>query len=111
LAQSAAFPEDIDRIEVIRGPAAASYGANAFLGVINILTRSDEDGARMGVMAGAGERGYQELSARVGAASEAGSWRLSAGQRADDYYADVADDVRDRYAMDAATGGLPIRIR
>lgn len=90
--------EDIDRIEVIRGPAAASYGANAFMGVINILTRSDEDGARMGVMAGAGERGYRELSARVGVASEAGSWRLSAGQRADDYYADVADDVRDRYA-------------
>lgn len=90
--------EDIDRIEVIRGPASASYGANAFMGVINILTRADEDGARMGVMAGTGERGYRELGARVGRAGEAGSWRLSAGQRADDYYPDVADDVRDRYA-------------
>lgn len=30
--------EDIDRIEVTRGPNGASYGANAFLGVINIIT-------------------------------------------------------------------------
>lgn len=37
----------IDRIEVIRGPGSALYGANAFLGVVNIITRdaSDYDGA------------------------------------------------------------------
>ncbi len=89
--------EDIDRIEVIRGPAAASYGANAFMGVINILTQPHEGGKRVGIMVGSGGHGYRELSARVGAASDAGSWRLSVGQRADDYYANVADDVRDRY--------------
>ena len=31
--------EDIDRIEVIRGPNSATYGSNAFLGVISITTR------------------------------------------------------------------------
>jgi len=31
--------EDIDRIEVIRGPAAALYGANAVNGTINIITK------------------------------------------------------------------------
>lgn len=31
--------EDIERIEVTRGPNAATYGANSFLGVINIITR------------------------------------------------------------------------
>lgn len=31
--------EDVDRIEVIRGPNAAAYGANSFLGVINIVTK------------------------------------------------------------------------
>lgn len=90
--------QDIDRIEVIRGPAAASYGANAFLGVINILTRSDAGGVRMGVMAAVGQRSYRELSARVGAAGDAGQWRLSVGQRADDYYDGVPDDVQDQYA-------------
>ena len=32
----------IDRIEVVRGPASAVYGANAFLGVVNIITKSKE---------------------------------------------------------------------
>jgi iron complex outermembrane receptor protein len=32
--------EDIDRIEVIRGPGASVWGANAVNGVINIITRS-----------------------------------------------------------------------
>lgn len=31
----------IERVEIIRGPASALYGANAFLGVINVITRTD----------------------------------------------------------------------
>src|SRR5690242_8068105 len=30
----------VERIEIFRGPGSALYGANAFLGVINIITRS-----------------------------------------------------------------------
>lgn len=39
--------EDIDRIEVIRGPNSVTYGSNAFLGVISILTRhaAEEQGS------------------------------------------------------------------
>lgn len=33
---------DIERIEVVRGANAAAYGSNAFLGTINIVTRSPE---------------------------------------------------------------------
>lgn len=35
--------EDLDRIEVIRGPGAALWGANAVNGVINIITRGAKD--------------------------------------------------------------------
>lgn len=37
------LPEDIDRIEVISGPGAALWGANAVNGVINIITRGAGD--------------------------------------------------------------------
>ncbi|MBI4511311.1 MAG: TonB-dependent receptor [Deltaproteobacteria bacterium] len=35
--------EVVERIEVIRGPVSALYGADAFLGVVNIITRNAED--------------------------------------------------------------------
>ncbi|MBI5507790.1 MAG: TonB-dependent receptor [Deltaproteobacteria bacterium] len=33
---------DIERIEVIRGPGSSMYGANAFAGVVNVITRKPE---------------------------------------------------------------------
>jgi len=52
--------EDVDRIEVIRGPGAALWGANAVNGVINIITKRAEDTQGGLVVAGAGteERGF-----------------------------------------------------
>ncbi|MCR4296154.1 MAG: TonB-dependent receptor [Elusimicrobia bacterium] len=34
--------QDIERVEIVRGPNAALYGSNAALGVINIITRKPE---------------------------------------------------------------------
>jgi outer membrane receptor for ferrienterochelin and colicins len=51
----AGFPvENIARIEVIRGPGSALYGADAFSGVINIITKTaaDIDGTQLGLSAG-----------------------------------------------------------
>lgn len=46
--------ENIARIEVVRGPGSAIYGADAFAGVINIVTKdaSEIDGANVGARAG-----------------------------------------------------------
>ena len=51
--------EDLDRIEVIRGPGAALWGANAVNGVINIITKKAKatQGALVGAQAGNVERG------------------------------------------------------
>ncbi len=37
------LPEDVDRIEVISGPGATLWGANAVNGVINIITRKSSE--------------------------------------------------------------------
>jgi len=49
--------EDIERIEVIRGPAAATFGPNAFLGVINIISThtSQDQGTQITGRAGGGD--------------------------------------------------------
>jgi iron complex outermembrane receptor protein len=35
--------DNVDRIEVIKGPASSLYGSNAFFGLINIITRLPEE--------------------------------------------------------------------
>ena len=47
--------EDIDRIEVIRGPGASMWGANAVNGVINIITRKARDTQGNLVVSGGGD--------------------------------------------------------
>ena len=55
--------EDIDRIEVIRGPGAALWGSNAVAGVINIITKSAEDtqGGLIAGGVGTEEQGFATL--------------------------------------------------
>jgi iron complex outermembrane receptor protein len=52
------LPDDIERIEVISGPGATLWGANAMNGVINIITRdaAATSGAFVDVDAGTGEQ-------------------------------------------------------
>lgn len=49
-------PDEIERIEVIRGPGSALYGADAYSGVINIITRTPGEG-RNSVSVGVGNGG------------------------------------------------------
>ncbi len=68
--------EDVERIEVISGPGAALWGANAVNGVINVITRrsSDTQGGYAYGNSGNLERGY---GARYGGALGGdGSYRV-----------------------------------
>lgn len=61
------LPEDIDRIEVISGPGAALWGANAVNGVINIITRPSSETRSALVDVGAGNQ-YSSLALQYGGA-------------------------------------------
>ncbi|MFY9691467.1 MAG: TonB-dependent receptor, partial [Candidatus Acidiferrales bacterium] len=54
------FPVDIDliqRIEIIRGPSSSLYGAEAFFGVINVITRKENQPKREEISFAAGSFG------------------------------------------------------
>lgn len=86
--------EDIERIEVLRGSNSAAYGANAFLGVVNIVTRHAAD-TRGGLVAlNVGEAGVKDGTARVGWGGERAQFRLTAASRADRGFDNLADNNR-----------------
>jgi iron complex outermembrane receptor protein len=99
-----AIPE-IARIEVIRGPGSALYGANAFAGVVNVITKAGQKGADAAGEAAAGPRFFTQLGERhtvlaglttggkVDGKSGQLTWRTSlAYDRADKWTRDQPDD-------------------
>jgi len=57
--------EAIERIEVLKGPASALYGADAAGGVVQVFTRRGRDGAHPQVALTAGSFGHRRGSASV----------------------------------------------
>ena len=67
------FPLDqIDRIEIVRGPSSSLYGSEAIGGVIQIFTRRDNGGFAPRLHAGAGSNGLVEGGLGFGGAGERG---------------------------------------
>jgi iron complex outermembrane receptor protein len=85
--------DDIKRVEVIRGPGSALYGANAFVAVINIITKdvSDIDGSKVTVGAGS----YQSKKLNMQLGESYGQLDLTANLNifdTDGFKGDVASD-------------------
>jgi iron complex outermembrane receptor protein len=77
--------DDIERIEVIRGPGAAMWGANAVNGVINIITRHSAAQESGQVVPTIGTNGFGQIYGRYNKhADDRSSWKLSfQGRRGD----------------------------
>lgn len=82
----AVIMEDIERIEVLRGSNSATYGANAFLGVINIITRNSADTRGTLLSVNAGSWGIRDYTMRHGWGDDSANFRLTASHRSDDGY-------------------------
>lgn len=83
--------DDIERIEVIRGPNAATYGASAFLAVINIITRHSAADPGGFVRASAGSDGIRDGVLRAGGGDGDLHYRLTAAAQQDNGYAHIYD--------------------
>ncbi|MDH3762221.1 MAG: TonB-dependent receptor [Gammaproteobacteria bacterium] len=102
--------EDIERIEVIRGPNAVTYGANAFLATINIITRhaAEDIGTSYSVTASDNANpDIEDSYLRIGHQHGAVDWRLSLGTFSDGGFAAVNDSRRTskaNFRMDLGAG-------
>ncbi|MCZ4351202.1 TonB-dependent receptor [Roseovarius aestuarii] len=86
--------QEIERIEIVRGPMSALYGADALGGVINVITRrpGDDPGATVSVLVGASPDDGDRATVQLGASVETGDETL--GQRFS-----VQMDRTDGYAL------------
>ncbi len=75
--------EDIERIEVTRGPNTASYGANSFLGIINIITRHPDDNPSLRLKTTQGNNSTNDFYASVSDSLGASSYRLTLASKRD----------------------------
>ena len=88
---------DIERIEVTRGPNAASYGANAFAATINILTLSPAETPANSILAAHGNGRNEAFYRHAGKVSDL-AYRATIGYRQDDGLDDRNDFKRTRFA-------------
>jgi len=86
--------EDIERIEVIRGPNAASFGTNAFLGTIIITTRHQFDPARNHATVRTGSAGVLDVHAGLGDVNGPSAWHLTFAHHEDEGFENLYDDKR-----------------
>lgn len=73
--------DQIDRIEIMRSPGSALYGANAFSGVINILTKTSNQITQQQVFAQAGEFSSLNTGILLGGTRGNSGFRFAAGAK------------------------------
>ncbi len=94
----------IERIELIRGPQSAIYGADALSGVVNIITRRDTSGSSAGLRLEGGSDDYYRVAARgLLQIGERGQLGLGIGRK------DAGDVVEgSQHELDFLTGQLDL---
>ncbi len=86
--------DDIDRIDVLRGTNSAAYGTNAFLGVINVITRHGADARGAFAEVRRGQGGINDKILRFGSSLGPADFRLTIGQTKDAGLPNLVDSSR-----------------
>jgi vitamin B12 transporter len=76
--------DNIDRIEIVRGPASVLYGADAVSGIVQIFTRKGSGDTRASLAARAGTYHSLDLVADAAGSTALGGFSLGAAQHSTD---------------------------
>jgi iron complex outermembrane receptor protein len=87
--------EDIDRIEVVRGPGATLWGANAVNGVVNIVTKNSRDTQGLFTQVGTGNEDPADAELRYGGRVAGATYRA---------YAKFVERASQRYSTGISAG-------
>lgn len=83
--------DDIERIEVIRGPSNATHGIGAFLATVSFVTRHASQQPGASASASAGSDGIRDGHARYAGGAGGIDYRITLGHRADEGFESLAD--------------------
>ncbi|MBC8094663.1 MAG: TonB-dependent receptor [Akkermansiaceae bacterium] len=100
--------EDLDRIEVVTGPGAALWGANAVNGVINIVTKGAKNTQGLFVEGGGGSLLQDFAAVRYGGSSGTNLFYRVYGQRFDRNSTVFSNGTEAGNAWDMTQGGFRI---
>ena len=93
--------DDIERIEVSRGPNASTYGSNSFLAVINIITRHASEDPGHYINLKAGNHDIADLTYRYGGSGDDLDYRVTVSSQKDNGL-----DARKNISSYDANGGV-----
>lgn len=94
--------DGVGRIEIVRGPQSALYGAEAIGGVVAVRTGQSRAGSGVSATAEAGGKGFRRLSASGGHAAERAAFDIYGGYQKSDgidsFAAGASDGERDGFS-------------
>jgi vitamin B12 transporter len=103
--------DDIERIEILRGPQSIMWGSDAIGGVVNAVTRTPEKPLEGSIAVEAGTHETVSARAGVGGTTETLDWRLAASTFTTDGISARSNGTEDDgYTRHAASGTVTVRI-
>lgn len=98
--------QDMERIEIVRGPNAALYGSNAALGVINIITKRPSSGRSTSAYILRGNIDLFQSGAAYEATGDRFGYRLSYSFRSEDGFHNAPSDPNSFFPVPPANDFL-----
>lgn len=105
------FTDDIDRIEILRGPQSILWGSDAIGGVVNVTTRRPSKPLEGSFAVEAGTHDTVSARAGIGGTSDAIDWRVSASRFTTDGISARDNGTEDDgYTRSSAGGTMTFRL-